>query len=60
MTGQPVTDEQIGAYWDEHLAHHVADISDRDAVAAMRERYIRAVLASPAALQQLADLTAEQ
>lgn len=53
-----LTDEQIGAYWDRHLAEHVADIPDPDARERLRARYIEDVRRSPAALEQLADAMA--
>lgn len=55
MSDVTVSDEQIGAYWDTHLAYTWRGIPD-DAIPGLRARYIADVKANPEALRQLAEI----
>jgi hypothetical protein len=59
-TLEQVTDEQIGAFWDAHLAATVAGIPDKGAVQQMRDHYIRDIRQSPWAVLGIADWARSQ
>ena len=51
-----VTDDQIGAYYDAHLAQHEFPGMPDEHRQSQRDRYIRDVRANPEAMRQLREL----
>jgi hypothetical protein len=54
-----LTDEEIGGYYDRHLAHQVDDLPE-DGRAHVRRRYIEGVRANPTAVRLLRAILDEE